>query len=705
MGIRIKDNSSNYTLEEIICERHFLDNTSRDPEGRYVVKLPFKEEVVNSLGNSRDIALKRLKSLEKRLRRDLTLKKQYSAFIDKYIQLGHMKPINEETTEESGVYYFPHHCVLKEDAKSTKLRVVFDGSCKTDSGLSLNDSMMVGPVVQEDLFSILLRFRTFKYVLVADITKMYRQILLHPSQTRFQRILWRSNNSDYQTFELITLTYGMASASYLATRCLKDLAERHSSDYPIGSKHVKRDFYVDDLLTGAVSKSEAIIIRDQIIQLLKLECFELSKWGSNCPELLEDSNNQSTKLIPFDKNAEFLLRIIWDRDNDIFRFSYKSPLSTDGITKRVILSEISRLFDPLGLLGPSIVLAKLLLQDLWQLGTNWDESVPQDTSWMKLKLQLSSLNQLQIPRCVKYNTDKKLIEIHGFCDASQRAYGACVYIRSQVGSNDYQSYLLCSKSRVTPLKVVSLPRLELLGALVLARLIDRIKSSLEFADVKTFLWSDSTITLNWISSPSRKWSVFVANRVGEIQRLTEITSWRHVKSSDNPADELSRGLLPDSLIDSAMWWHGPAYLCLPKDKWPSGTFSKLKNGIPEQINCRLIPEKINCNVLCFDSTVINELLNKFSNLNKVCRIVAYCIKFLRHKREERTLKISPEEMLNSLKIMCRIVQIQAFPSEYNSLKSDGNLNRASNLNSLSPFMGDDKLIRVGGRPKNFLLRI
>ncbi|XP_071647569.1 uncharacterized protein [Temnothorax longispinosus] len=372
----VRSSSKTYTLKENLCEQHFVKTTFRDNKSKYVVQLPLKQQSVHSLGMSRDIALNRLRSLERRFDKDPSLKLRYSNFIHEYIDLGHMRQIVEQDPNETGTYYMPYHCVLKEDAKRTKLRVVFDASCKTDSGLSLNDVMMVGPVIQDDFISVLLRFRTYRYVLVADIIKMYRQILIHPSQTKLQRILWRDDKtSDVQTFELATVTYGTAAASYLATRCLLDLAERYANEFPLGSLHLKRNFYVDDLLTGADSKSEALAIRDQ--------------------------------------------------------------------------------------------------------------------------------------------------------------------------------------------------------------LIDKVKSSIDTTDMRVLLWSDSTIALNWINSHSRRWSTIVANRVGEIQRLTERSNWRHVKSSDNPADFLSRGLLPNELVNLELWWHGPSYLTLPEHDWPSGEFKVLTGGVSE----------------------------------------------------------------------------------------------------------------------------
>lgn len=223
----IHNDSKNQTREER-CEEHFTKTTFKNDQDRYVVELPLKQESIDNLGGSRDIAFKRLQALERHFDRDPVLNENYSKFMHEYIALGHMQPIVERTLKEKGAYYMLHHYVARE-VKSTRLRVVFDASCKTDNGMSLNDAVMIGLVIQDDLTSILLRFRTHHFVLVADIIKMYRQVLMHPSQTRLQRILWRNDKaSDVQAFELITVTYGTAAASYFSTRCLFDLAEQHA---------------------------------------------------------------------------------------------------------------------------------------------------------------------------------------------------------------------------------------------------------------------------------------------------------------------------------------------------------------------------------------------------------------------------------------------------------------------------------------------
>ncbi|XP_039304376.1 uncharacterized protein LOC105201305 [Solenopsis invicta] len=567
--------SGNYMPEEAFCEQYFLANVTQNHEGRYIVKLPIKEHLLDSLKDSKANASQRFTSLEKRFNRDPSLKIEYSRFMQEYISLGHMRLADPQPQEEGVSFYLPHHCVFKGQDRSSKIRVVFDASCKSRNGLSLNDVLMVGPVVQQDLVTILIRFRTFRYVLVADIIKMYRQVLLDPSQTRLHRILWRdSSDTKINIYELTTVTYGTSTASFLVTRCLKHLAELHASKYPAGSVCVQRDFYVDDMLTGADSIQDIESIRDETIQLLRLGAFELSKWALNYPDLLTSRNDQNDVLVQISNQTESSeLGVHWNRIEDTLHFSCKLESSCGVVSKRTILSEVSKLFDPLGLLGPSIVSAKLMLQELWQTGVDWDESVPQD--------------------------------IH-----------------------------------------------------------------------------------------TRGLPTFVANRVGEIQRLSDTSRWRHVPSLSNPADLISRGLYPRELIISDMWWHGPSFLQSSESSWPDSGFPQMEGDIPEQ-------RKLAMPTVATDSSIVAELLNKFSNLNKICRIVVYCIRFNKTRRPTvSSRQISPLEASYSLGIICKNVQRHAFIQEYKALNKGKPISPTSSLFALSPFIDDSGVMRVGGRLKN-----
>ncbi|XP_071581848.1 uncharacterized protein [Temnothorax nylanderi] len=310
----ISNNIANYTIEEAICKKHFADNTSQNQSGRYVVKLPVKEHVMAKIGQSRDIAMKRLLAMERRFKRDPKLEEQYVRFMQEYLTLGHMKLVNEQPNDDPSAVYLPHHSVVKITRQSSKIRVVFDASCKTNTGVSLNDALRVGPVVQPELLSLLIRFRFFLYVFVADIIKMYRQILVDPSQTHLQRILWRSKpNHDVKAYESLVVTYGTAAAAYLATECLNNLAEKNASRFPVGATHLEEGCYVDDVAAGADTKKDLEIVRHQVVEILCLGAFELSKWASNCPELLKDVQDQNHEPVEICSDANSrILGMQWD---------------------------------------------------------------------------------------------------------------------------------------------------------------------------------------------------------------------------------------------------------------------------------------------------------------------------------------------------------------------------------------------------------
>lgn len=290
--------------------------------------------------------------------------------MEEYEALGHMHRIPDGEDVGAATYYLAHHGVTKQGSLTTKLRVVFDGSAKTTSGYSLNDLQMVGPVIQHDLFSILIRFRSHKYVVSADIEKMYRQVEVAPHQRNLQRILWREQSSDkINTYALSTVTYGTAAASFLAIRPLQQLGHESAHDAPEGSSVILKDFYVDDLLTGGNSIEELSRVRDQLINILERGCFKLRKWASNDPRLLHgmpDSVSASNRLLDLSSSdTAKTLGLIWVPTKDQICYSTNQTEAPTFVTKRTILSATAKNFDPLGLLAPCIILPKVLLQKLW----------------------------------------------------------------------------------------------------------------------------------------------------------------------------------------------------------------------------------------------------------------------------------------------------------------------------------------------------
>jgi hypothetical protein len=302
-----------FTPEQQACEHHFNTHTTQQ-SGRFVVRLPFKEDPTQ-LGMSCHSAENRLLALERRLERDVTLKTEYHHFMREYEELGHMTPVISHDGNQP-CYYLPHHPVFKESSTTTKTRVVFDGSAKTSNGLSLNDILHVGPTVQPDLYSTVLRFRTHQICFTADIAKMYRQILIHPQDRDLQRILWRySPNDPIQEYQLNTVTYGTSAAPFLATRCLNKLAEDNHIEYPRAAQALSEEFYVDDLLSRATTLHEAVVTQQELKLLLQTAGFTLRKWASNSQDflyLISDEEKATNHSLSFDsKDGVTTLGLQW----------------------------------------------------------------------------------------------------------------------------------------------------------------------------------------------------------------------------------------------------------------------------------------------------------------------------------------------------------------------------------------------------------
>ncbi|GFX19904.1 integrase catalytic domain-containing protein [Trichonephila clavipes] len=415
-----------------------------------------------------------------------------------------------------------HHGVFRPDSKTTKLRVVFNASSKTTSSLSLNDILYKGEILQQDLFSILLRFRQHTFVFTTDISKMFRQILINPGHRNLQLILWKDSvDGPVQTYKLNTVTYGTTCAPYLATRTIQQLARDEGEHYPLAASVTIRDIYMGDILTGSSDFQE--------FQKLQLELISLFKKAG----------------------------IIWSPQFDYF--SFKTVVNCrESYTKREVLSIIARLFDPLGFLGPILTQDKLILQKLWVLKLEWDEplSNPIAKEWNDFVSTLPVIQNIHVHRLV---IGKGRIIIHGFADASTAAYGAVLYAQS-ISEEDVSTRLLCSKSRVAPVKPITIPRLELCACVLLSQLLEKVLHSLTLPIQQIMLWTDSNIVLAWIQRSPEQLKTFIGNRIKIIQRLTQNCQWNHVSSNENPADLISRGLNASDISSKQLWWHGPDFL-------------------------------------------------------------------------------------------------------------------------------------------------
>ncbi|XP_063368239.1 uncharacterized protein LOC134656613 [Cydia amplana] len=497
----IEEEKHKLTAEESKVEEIYEKTTTRDEDGRYIVDLPMRHEPPVLPSNSREIALKRWKSTEHRLKSNPHLLEEYNKVLEEYMTLNHMKKI-ENKDEENGVW-LPQLAVIKMERETSKLRIVYDASCKGSNGVSLNDELLIGPPLLEDLRAILIRWRTYKIAFVADVEKMYRQIRVKDEHTNYQRIVWRPDpKGPIEDFKLLTVTFGTSCAPYLAIKTLRQTAKDEGSDYPKAQKMILRDFYMDDLLSGTDEEKEAIEIQKQVTKILSSGGFPLKKWCSNSEEFMtaldKQEKREETQTVEIKrKESVKTLGITWEVKKDKLLIpNHIKNIDDTLMTKRSVLSEIASIFDPMGWIAPSVILAKIFMQVLWKKGISWDEELPAELKkeWLQYKRELPALKDVSLDRWM-HTTSKSTLELHGYADASVLAYAAVIYSRVIDEEGEIRVSLVTAKTKVSPIRKVSLPRLELLAATLLSKLLKQVADTLDVHLDNVYAYSDSQVTL------------------------------------------------------------------------------------------------------------------------------------------------------------------------------------------------------------------
>lgn len=690
-----------HSQDDLECEMHFRATTKRDESGRYTVALPFKEDLYK-LGDSFSTARKRFLCLERKLETSNILRAAYNDIIHEYIAKGYVTKLRHDTAPDV-CYFVPHHCVIREDKASTKIRMVLDASCKTSTGLSLNDTLHSGPNIQGDLNNIILNFRLFKIAVSADCRQMFLQIGMRDSDRRFQRILFRFHPHDpISVFEFNRVCFGMKSSVFHAIRVVQQLIEDEGSKFPTAAAIASNSTYMDDVCFSLMSDNStqsdeiaAISACNQLIDLFKRGKFELAKWTSNSHAVLRaiPETHRASADLEIDKGGipQKILGTHWEKSEDVFYFKVDTPEL--GCTKRIILSVVARLWDNLGLVAPVILHAKLLIQKLWILKCDWDETPPKDiqTLWTRFCNELPALNSVRVPRHLGV-VQGCVANLIGFADASERAYGAVIYLQVGVGV-ERTVRLVCSKSKVSPLKTVSIARLELCAALLMSKLLRNVLDIFEprYKITNVYAFTDSRVVLCWINSSPHRWQTFVSNRVVKVIENIPASNFYHIAGVENPADCLSRGLSPAMLINHPLWFSGPPWACSDPSEWPIVEFhSGDNNEAPE-----MKPLVYNVTAAATDS-LIYTLANRTSSWSKLLRIVIYIYRFLKLLPRKSSTTRSDLDFAEG-KVIIALQHIH-FGDEINKLK----LNQvcSNTLQKLHPFLDERGIARVGGRLTN-----
>ncbi len=656
--------------EEQAALDHFDLTHRRMGDGRYSVSLP-RTTSPPELGDSRPQALSRLLANERSLKSRGRLQ-NFSGVIQEYFTLGHAEVVPHEDLKKPS-YYMPVHAVVKESSTSTKLRAVFDASARTTNGSSLNDQLLPGPNLYPPLPDVLIRFRCHPSAVSADISKMFRGILLNVEEKDWHRFLYRAVDGSIRDARMRRLTFGVKSSPFLATQVLRRHAQDHLDSHPAAAHAVLADFYVDDVLSGARNAEEAHALFMDLRTFCAEAGLDLRKWRTNDPalrqlipdELLEEDRNVSPS-----PDSHKALGVHWDTASDSLYVAIPDlPSDFAKVTKRVIAALTAGVFDVLGLFAPVVISARILFQDTWKRGLSWDEEVPDDLQrrWSDWIEDLPRIHQHPIPRYVFSNSAPgSQLTLHGFCDASTVAYGAAIYARSEGPDNSISITLIIAKARVLPTKPITVPKAELCGALLLAKLLRHTTTLLDLPLSAIHAWTDSEIVLYWLPKAPPSLNRFVANRVVTIQDLVPPERWRHVATNDNPADLASRGVRALELLQSELWWHGPGWLSLPPDSWPPPFRTKPTLSIN---SVSVLPDP---SLSPSETAFMSYLANICSSFSRLVRVLCYARRFFNnccHPTSKIAGPLTLDELSSAKAILFTLAQRQSFPKLFHALSS------------------------------------
>lgn len=575
---------------------------------------------------------------------------------------------------------------------------------------------------------------------------MFRQVNINPAFWNYQRVLWRDSPKEALLEYVITvICWGQTSASFNAIRAVRQCAVDEQHKYPLGARVALNDLYVDDLLTGADTELELNTVYNEVTQLLKSGGFELSKWATNSATVASSITNGSASIVDFPLDCG-VLGMRWHANSDTLqvKMGHTIVISDQDLTKRRVISATAQVYDPSGLFLPVIVTGKILQQDIWRAGIEWDERLPPPliAKWHSYQQSIESLGELSIPRWL-HISPATTMQLHVFTDASELAMGAVAYIRIIDDNNKIDVALVTSRSKVAPIKKSTIPRMELSAALIGAELATYLTSTFTEHHMDIIFWTDSTITIYWMRKDPAMLKPYIANRVMAIREKSANRIWRHVHGSENPADHLTRGMSAVQLKNTSTWWSGPPWLALPEDAWPISQISTLSPDTEVAARAEekllkpdtpMMPFKsktgkfvgvmVNTTIECIGVTIDGQhvpLTSRRSSLSSLLRVTAYIIRFVKqlrkrtgHKssigpilrssaRNEMSVLVPPidsSERRAAMRYWISYTQQRFYHHEIKLLQAGKPLPNNSWLIKLAPFVDQKGCLRVGGRLAN-----
>jgi hypothetical protein len=700
-----------------------MNDTLKFVDGRYEIGLLWKEENQIPEDFSYDMAKKRLINLEASLKNNESTRSWMNNHVNQLVEKGYARLATEEDlkTKWKRVWYCPMFVVVNKNKDPPKPRCVMDTAAKANK-MSLNSNLLPGPDNLASLMGGLTRFREQSIAVNGDVKEMFHQVRINLSDQQCQRFLWRScdDTIEPKIYIMQAMMFGPTCSPSQAQFVKNQHAEKYREKCPEAVDGLQKYTYVDDYFNSHATIEEAVRVTNDAIKICADMKFDLVNFQSNSSELLNSIPKRNVKEQMVDlenENVSSLLTKIlgmhWDAKNDVFVFKRKNDdlmkrMMTVNYrpTKRETLQVVMRMFDPLGFISKYLIRGKMVLQDVWRSGIDWDVKIPEELAvdWRKFIESLDLIEKVKIPRnYAPVDPNQCQVSLIVFADASDKAFSAECFFRLDSGSEVYVA-LAAAKAKVAPVNPLTIPRLELQAALLGVRVASMVKSITSFKIHETRFLSDSTCVLSWICDLKTKQQMFVGSRIGEILEKSSSNEWYYVPSKLNVADEATKVTKEEDDVENSRWFKGPDFLKLPFDQWP---VEQATNKV-----CKIHESKSECIASMTHSKVEDDIIDRMKwdfkyDWKKCVHVVAFILRGvgrMKKIKQPSNLVVSPDEFKKAETIIFKKIQKEAFPEELEKFQKMSEnpevkveLNSASPIYSLRPFIDAQGVIRMKSR--------
>lgn len=672
----IKEPPKDRCVDEIQFKNKIEIRRDDQCEGRFRVKLPWKVDP-NTLENNKEQALERDKKLVKQLV-NRGMVELFDTQIKDMIETGVIRKVNETYPRR----YLPLLAVVNMNRDTTKVRVCLDARTKF-KGTSFNDTLWKGKLEMTDIMKMLTHFRCGKFAILGDIRRMFWQILLDKDDEQYHGIVYKQ-----ETYVFTRISFGGSPSPNIADNCMASISQEGKDRYPLGAKVIEDKRYVDDILDASSDLEKIFEKRDETSKLLGEFGFDIKEWFSN--------HSAVGKV----ENSGKVLGIRWNGEEDTLGIYVKEKEKSKAFTRRMVLSRIAEIWDPLGIICGVTMIGKLILQSIVRMKMDWDVVVPDrelEAEWENWLQQLQKCEKVIVTRSIlpvkKFESTPKC-ELVGFSDGSSVAHGCTLYIRWY---NEQESVIdvrfVAAKGKVNPIKGTTVPRSEMCGAFLLSRLTHSAQEALKKTELNEKcdtenLFTDSSTVLSWIRSGAIKYKPYIKNKLIEIQELHPIHIWKYVPGKENStADLISKGCNFEELDKIT---RGPEMLLRKRETWTKFSFTPKE----AEINLEKNAKATTVNVAIKDNEPIFDVEN-FNSWEKIIRITAYVMKFVSMLKKT---KMNSNETMLSVEVIERARKFWVVEAQ-KSL----NDNTMKCIEKLLPYKDEEGIVKINGRLANMEL--